>query len=139
IDAAAERRWKAMGLIRPEVDLSGMVGDAFVGGRLAQILDDGASMADMRRMAREFPLSREATLTMQAVQDRVNFDLAGGVGYRAEQEAGRLVQGRNAENVRQIVAAYRSGELKRTPTNRQGFSPQEMEAIGGDKAVAGWR
>lgn len=139
IDAAAERRWKALGVLRPEVNFSGMVGDAFVGGRLAQILDDGASLADMRRMAREFPLSREAALTMQAVQDRMSFDLAGGVGYRAEQQAGRLVQGRNAESVRQIVAAYRSGELKRTPTNRQGFSPQEMESLGGDTTVAGWR
>jgi hypothetical protein len=139
IDAAMEKRWRALGIVRPDVDLSALVGDAFVAGRMSQILDDGMSLADMRRMAREFPLSRESALTMRAVQERVDFDLSGGMGYRTELQAGRLIQGRNADNVRQIVAAYRSGELRRTPTNRQGFTPQELDAAATGKAVEGWR
>ncbi len=139
IDAATERRWKALGLVAPDVDLGAMIGDSFVAGRMAQILDDGASLADMRRMARELPLSREASLTMQAVQERVRFDLSGGLGYRAETEVGRLALGQNSERVQDIIAAYRSGQLTGTPTNRERFTAEEMDAISEDRAIAGWR
>lgn len=133
------RKWRAWKLIAPDVDMGGMVRDAFIAGRLAQILEDGATLADMRRMAREFPMPREASLTLQAVQERIGMDLAGGPGYRAEVEAGRLMLNNNAQRVQDIVIAYRRGELRHTPTNRTGLSAEEVEATQTDRAVEGWR
>lgn len=139
IDAALERRWRALGVIRPDVQIGAKINDSFIAGRLAHILEDGASLADMRRMAKEFPLSREASLAMQAVQEQVRFDLSGGLGYSAEQSAGRLVLGQNAAAVQDILASYRAGDLHATPTNRDGFSAEEMESLATDRRVVGWR
>lgn len=140
IDKATERRWKAMGVIRPDVNIAERVGDALTAGRLHQILEDGMSLAEMRRMARELPMSRATSLTIQAVQERVGFDLSGGVGYRTEQIAGRLVHGQNAVAVNDIVAAYRTDQLRSTPTNRAGFSPEEMELLAANgQIVRGWK
>lgn len=139
IDPATERRWKNLGVLRPDVRIAGIIGDAFVAGRLAQVLEDGASLADMRRMARELPMTREASLTLQATTDRVGFDLAGGPGYRAEQIAGQLVLGANAQAVNDIVTAYRQGQLQRTPTNRADLTPAELEQLQAGPVVEGWR
>lgn len=139
IDQNLIRRWKNLGVVAPDVSFDGMIGDSFVAGRLAQILEDGATVGDMRRMAREFPLSREASLTLQAVQDQVSFDLSGGAGYRAGQIAGRMIVGENNARVRDVIAAYRAGELRASPTNRRELSAEEIDALGGNRAVEGWR
>lgn len=139
ITPAQERRWKALGVLRPNVRLAGLVSDAFVAGRLEQLLNDGNSLEDVRRMAREFPLPREASLTLRAVQERVRYDLSGGLGYRSEEVAGQLIMGINARRVNEVVAAYRAGRLKHTPTNRTGLSPEEVAATETEAAVSGWR
>lgn len=139
ISPATERRWRALGVIRPDVRIAGLVSDAFVAGRLEQLLNDGNSLEDVRRMAREFPMPREASLSLQALQTRVRWDLSGGVGYRFEEQAGQLIAGINARRVNEIVALYRRGELRHTPTNRSGLSPEEAAATETDTAVQGWR
>lgn len=139
ITPAQVRRWKALGVLQPNVRLAGLVSDAFVAGRLEQLLNDGNSLEDVRRMAREFPMPREASLTLRAVQERVRYDLSGGLGYKAEQQAGQLIMGINARRVNEVVAAYRAGNLKRTPTNRTGLSPEEVAATETGAAVEGWR
>lgn len=133
------RKWRAWGLVEPTVNVNGLLNDAFIAGRLEQILEDGANLADMRRMAREFPMPREASLTLQAVTERVGFDLRGGPGYRAGQMAEGEIINQNAQRVQDIVAAYRTGELKHTPTNRTGLSAEEVAATQTDRAVRGWR
>lgn len=139
ITPAQERRWKALGVIRPDVQLAGLVEDAFLAGRLESVLTDGNSLEDMRRMARAIPISREASLTLRALQERVAYDLAGGVGYRAEQHAGELVLGINARRINEIAAAYRRGDLRHTPTNRDDLSPEEVAATETATAVRDWR
>lgn len=139
IDPATEARWKAAGVLAPDVRLGGLVGDAFTAGRLAQILHDGMSLAEMRRMAMARPITRESALALEVVTERMAFDLSGGLGYRAEQAVGRLVLGRNAQAVQAILAAYRAGTLARTPTNRDGLSPEEAAATATGGTVQGWR
>lgn len=139
ISEAQIRRWRNLGIVRPNVQIDGLVADAFTAGRLEQILEDGQSLADMRRMAREFPLPREASLAMQAVQERVRWDLSGGMGYKAEEHAGQEIMAINARRVNEIAAAHRAGRLRHTPTNRTGLSPEEVAATETDAAVTDWR
>lgn len=139
IDQLTERRWKVARIIRPEVNLAGKIGDALIAGRLKQILDDGATIGEMQHMAREFPMTREVSLTLQAVTNQARYDLSGNLGYKMEQQTVALVQQQNAERIADIVTAYRTGDLKHTPTNRAGVTPEEMQLIQTDKAVAGWR
>jgi len=61
------------------------------------------------------------------------------MGYRVEMQAGRLALGKNAQATQKIVAAYRSGELKHTPTNRTGLTPAEVDATASNTTVSGWR
>jgi hypothetical protein len=139
IDPATERRWKVAKIIRPDVTISGMIKDAFVAGRLKQILDDGATIFEMRRMARELPMTRVQSLALQSLNDTVRYDLAGGIGYQMEQRAAGLALGENAERIAEITAQYRAGTLKSTPTNRDGLLPEEMAALADGHAVSGWR
>ncbi len=138
-DPRQEATWKRMGIIAPDVQMGGLLRDAFIAGRLAEVLNDGASLADMRRMAATVPVPREAQLSLDAMQDRVRFDLAGGPGYRMEQQAGQLILNQNARQVQQIMVKYQRKELRATPTNRDGLMPHEMDALETDRAVQGWR
>jgi hypothetical protein len=138
VTPALAERWRQMGIIAPDVQIGDLVDDAFVAGRLVQVLEDGMSLDQMRAAAREFPMSREARLTLNALRSQVSFDLAGGVGYRATQEAGRLIQGHNARRVQDLVTAYREGTLRATPSNRDDLTPEEIAHLGG-RQVQGWR
>ncbi len=139
IDKAMEQRWRNLGVIAPGTRLTGLIDDAFIAGRLSAILDDGYSMAEMRKMANEFPVPRESSLALQAVQERVGFDLSGGLGYRAERIGGELVLGYNTQRMHDIIGAYRRGELKSTKTNRGNLAPEEMQVLESEKTVTGWR
>lgn len=139
ISPALEASWKDRGIVLPQTTLAGLIQDAFIAGRLAQVLEDGYSLAEMRHLAHEFPVPRSASLAMQAVQEQVGFDLSGGVGYRAMQTAGKLILGENAQRVQDIVAAYRGADLTTSPTNRSDAPPEVVDVASSGRAVQGWQ
>lgn len=139
ITPALAERWRQMGIVAPDVQIGDLIDDTFTAGRLIQVIEDGMSLPQMQALARQYPMSREARLTLQAMRSQVALDLSGGVGYRAAQESGRLIRQHNNQRVNDVLVAYREGTLRSTPTNRDDLTPEELQHLATARPVQGWR
>lgn len=133
-----EARWRAMGIIAPTVRLTAAFDDAYVSGRLYDVLENNSSYGEMMRAAGGLALTRSMELSMGIVRRDVTTGLlrfADGVTGDVADEANRL----NNERVRDVIEKYLDGTLRSTPTNRTNLSPEEVSASEVGGPVVGWR
>lgn len=133
-----ERRWKQMGLIAPNVHISRYVEDAFVAGRLFDVMSENTTYEQMRFAARQAPVTRAAELSLQAVARDVGTAMLAPMNRLADQ-AEQDINRANSVVLRDIVSRYSAGTLRPTPPNQSGLTPQEVAATESAGAVASWR
>jgi hypothetical protein len=105
-------RWQRQGLVVRGLPLP-EIADAYVGGRLYQVLEAGHSWEEMKRLAASLPLSRLQTLGAQWAQEHAGTVLAGfGEGLAAK--TARTVRASSQRDVGALVTRYLRGDLRHT-------------------------
>lgn len=132
-----ERRWRDLGLIPPSVFVGSYVRDAFVAGKLNEVLTTNSSFDQMRFAARGIQMTRAERLTLDAVQREAALWFLQPVNQLAEDVA-FAAQNRTNEVVRDIVGRYMSGQLRSTSGDVSGLTATELSAVEGSQ-VMGWK
>ncbi|MHB1419307.1 MAG: hypothetical protein ACYCX4_06905 [Bacillota bacterium] len=151
-----ERKWKDIGLIRPEVKITG-IRDAYVAGRLAQVLKDGDSYAKMLELAKSKPFSRVDVLAIRSAEENAA-KYVRGFEDRVASEVEQRVLTKNKQVVNRIISQYMKGDLKETqlevrrkpladllqPWQQEQsmdltWMPAEIRAVETGRLVQGWR
>jgi hypothetical protein len=138
IPPAVEARWRAAGILAPTVRIRDLIDDAYVAGRLYDILENHSTYAAMRAAAQGIRMTRSLELSLGIVRRDVSAVLMRFADERvgeAEVEVNRL----NNERVRAVISRYLDGTLRSTPTNRTALTPEEVTATETGTPVIGWR
>lgn len=133
-----ERRWKQAGIVAPNVYVGAYVRDAYVAGKLHDVLTSHSTYEEMRFAARGAQLTRAEQLMLDAVQRDVALWFMQPVNRLAD-EAALDIQRQNNAVVRGLVGRYMAGTLPPTPPNLVGLTPAEVEATQQPGVVQGWK
>lgn len=133
-----EERWRAMGIIAPNVRVMRYFDDAFVAGRLYDVVTNNMTYAQMRDAAAAMRMSRALELSLGAVRRQVGAALMRFTDDLTADAEDTLIRVNN-ERVQEIVAKYLAGNLKQTGQNRVNLTPEEVARTETSKAVTGWR
>lgn len=127
-------RWKQMGLVpegvTPQTFISSlppemhMLRNAFVAGRLYEIVDKGATFEEMMRLAASMPLLKPDLAAVAIAEQQTAMYITDNAADLATKVGQLAIQKRNA-TIRQMAVDYHSRKLKRTV-----LDAEAKEAIG---------
>ncbi|UOF90798.1 hypothetical protein LSG31_00500 [Fodinisporobacter ferrooxydans] len=134
-----QKRWAKAGIEKPDEDLETWIRQAYVAGRLADVLTNSSTYAEMVRMVKKLPLSRMDRLVLDAAkQNAAKYIKSCGVKFGDVAE--EVILNNNKSALHDIVQGYFSGDLKHTTYNAERLSPEEVQhLLSTDKQVKGWR
>ncbi len=141
IPKAIEERWKRSGIILPDVNLAGGIEDAYISGRLYQVLRDGDSYEHMKQLARQLPLSRADQLAIEMARGNAATYITG-YGEQLAKQAGTMALNQNKRVLRDIVTKYMARDLKQMPFAPEGLLTlnwAELRTLPADKIATSWR
>lgn len=130
-----KKRWQKLGIKDPNIHLDEWIKTAYVAGRLAEVLNNNTSFADMKKLAQKLPLSRSDELVIRMSQQnsaRYILGYADKLGGLATDVA--LDQHKRSINA--IIQEYFKGNLERVPDEAYGFTSDEEEVV---RKITSWR
>ena len=134
-----QKQWQQAGIALPQSDIQRYIIESYVAGRMQSILKDGDSYAHMKRLAAQVPMTRQDELMVQAAEKNAAKYIVG-YGRRLGDLAEDILLDKHKGIVHDMVQHYFSGELTHTTYNKEGFTPEEVEAkLATGKAVRGWQ
>ncbi|AZF90237.1 MAG: hypothetical protein BPH100C_175 [Phage 5P_2] len=136
-----EERWKRAGIILPAVNLSAGIQDAYIAGRLYQVLRDGDSYEHMKQMARQLPMTRADQLAIEIARGNAATYITG-YGEQLAKQAETMVLNHNKRILREIITKYLSRDLRHMPFAPEGLLTlnwAELKALPTDKIATSWR
>jgi hypothetical protein len=133
-------RWKVLGIVPGAMDVPEFH-DAYQAGRLYQVIRDGDSYEEMRRLAMRIPQTRAAQIAADwsaehSAQEIKHFGQ--GLGQQAADAALSL----NHQAARAMISAYQAGALTHRlvpPGPAHDMTDAEREALDTGKLVQDWR
>lgn len=140
IPKAVWARWRLAGVVVPTLTIP-EIRDAFVAGRLYQVIERGNDYADMLRLAARAPLGRPQRLALDFAEAQAARHMTG-FGERQGDEAARAALLANQGLTRDVIAQYLQGTLKVTHPQEgppHDLLPQERQALSTDRVVSTWR
>ena len=141
IPRGIEERWKRAGIILPDVNLSRGIEDAYISGRLYQVLRDGDSYEHMKQLARQLPFTRADQLAIEMARGNAATYITG-YGEQLAKQAETMALNQNKRILRDIVTKYMSRELKQMPLAPEGLLTlnwAELKTLPTDKIATSWR
>ncbi len=132
-------RWLNMGIDIPQENAEPLIDQSYVAGRLADTMTNATTYAEMAKLAAKFVPSRTDELIAQAARENAAKYIRG-YGRKLADLAEDMLVANHKSALNDIVSRYFSGDLTHTTYNKEGFTPQEAEALlSTDKSVKGWR
>jgi len=139
VPKVTEKQWNKAGIEQPQEDLQTWIRQSYVAGRLADVLNNESTYADMVKLAKRLPLTRIDKLVVEAAEKNAAKYISG-YGRKLADLAEDMLTEKHKSAIHDVVQRYFSGELTHTTYNAEGFTPQEAESLlSTDKAVKGWR
>lgn len=130
-----KKQWAKAGIKDPNIHLDEWIKSAYVAGRLAEILNNDMSFADMMKLAKKLPMSRQDKLVLElSKQNSARFI----VGYA--QKLGGLATDvaldQHKQSINSLIQSYFKGELDKEAHPDNGFTPAEESII---NKVSSWK
>lgn len=130
-----QKKWRKMGIKDPDIHLDEWIKKAYVAGRLAELLTNGTSFADMMKLAKKLPLSRTDQLVLE--MSRMN-SARYIVGYASKLGglATDVAMDQHKRSINAIIQSFFAGDLDREIHPESGYAPNEESVI---RKVTSWK
>jgi hypothetical protein len=135
VSDAQKKQWAKMGIKDPNVHLDEWIKNAYVAGRLAEILNNDMSYADMMKLAKKLPMSRQDKLVLEMSKQN-SAKYIKGYAQKLGGLATDVALDQHKLSINAVIQSYFKGELDREIHPESGFSPDEESVI---RKVTSWR
>lgn len=131
-------RWQSEGIVVRGLPMP-EIADAYVAGRLYQVIQEGHSYAEMRSLARQVPLTRAGQIAIRHAEEHAAHYITK-FGQRLANYAADQSLTVNQRIGRALITRYIQGDLKTTrPTPDHNLTVEERGALESEHAVDDWR
>lgn len=129
------KKWQKMGINDPDIHLDQWIVRSYVAGRVADLLTNNTSFADMLKFAKNQPLNRQDRLILDmAKQNSARF--IKGYAQKLSGVATDVALDQQKKAINTIIQSYFSKDLEREIHPESGFSADEESVI---RKVTSWR
>jgi hypothetical protein len=130
-----KKRWSRMGIVDPTIHLDEWIVQSYVAGRIADMLDNKTSYADMLKLAKKLPMSRQDKLIIEMSKANSAKYIVG-YGEKLGQLATNVALDQHKKSINEIIQQYFTGDLNHSINPESGFAPEEESVI---RRVTSWR